>query len=85
MNKFKNVYLSPQVRQKNKCRLCETVFETTNELHKHIQSNHPTEKLFRCILCMESFVWKVSLDAHTKKIHPEAWEGDQDNNKETNG
>lgn len=38
---------------------------------------HSTDKLYRCVYCLDSFVWRASLDSHMKKSHPLEWEGEK--------
>lgn len=55
--------------------ICETKFQydefLTNIFQEH-GASHATEKLYRCVLCLESFVWRATLDAHVKKAHPDS-------------
>lgn len=40
-------------------------------------NSHATEKLYQCVYCLESFVWRASMDAHMKKAHSHEFDGEK--------
>ena len=53
-----------------KCNLCETNFSQNCDLELHLQSEHNTEKKFKCDKCEMRFVLKWRLQKHVG-IHEE--------------
>ena len=54
-----------------KCKICQEIFRSQNELIDHLKNIHFIDKPFDCQLCSKKFKLKSSLQKHFVKSHKE--------------
>ncbi|XP_073832622.1 uncharacterized protein [Musca autumnalis] len=51
------------------CEICQTAFESTRPLIRHIKTEHPKAERYSCDKCNESFILRSHLTKHLKQRH----------------
>ena len=63
---------SRETNGKNKCPFCPQVYYSTQAMNDHINNVHSKNALkYGCKYCAKQFSWKISLNKHLRKQHPQ--------------
>ena len=63
---------SREISGKNKCPCCPQVYYSTQAMNDHISNVHSKNALkYGCKFCAKEFSWKISLNKHLRKQHPQ--------------
>lgn len=61
-----------EINGKNKCPCCPQVYYSTQAMNDHISNVHSKNSLkYGCKFCAKEFSWKISLNKHLRKQHPQ--------------
>ena len=71
MTKIRNGDYFPATKQPNgpwSCHYCSMTMRNRNDMRRHIRT-HTREKLFKCLICENSYTQKGSLKGHMLSVH----------------